>query len=379
MKRVMFLIGLFSLSLNPFAYSQEVMQDSVVVNFGTDSRVIFLIRNEKDYKQLSKMDLNQIAKDISQASVGEGESFETQTLIGSESSNIYVVRRVKPNDEETIYVRLGSLELDLKSDVIQWGDGNSTYTNTKVEGVRLNVPGQKREKPTRSFIIDLGVSTFSSVNAPDMSNNQAAIDRLGNQFQLGPDQHRVRPWGSWYFAMGYNNRTRIAGPLAINYGGTFSWYNFKFQDRATTLLRANDEIFFAERLNVDPIKSKLSVSHVNIHFVPTFDFRYGRRYKVENDGVEKTYYNHKRHAFRVGAGPYVGHRLGGRAKYRFRDEDGRQRIKDDGNFFYEDLRYGVRGLIGWRQFDMFVNYDLNHVFSKNRGPEMRAISFGLIL
>ncbi|MFT4787113.1 MAG: hypothetical protein ACI9I8_002247 [Cellvibrionaceae bacterium] len=35
--------------------------------------------------------------------------------------------------------------------------------------------------------------------------------------------------------------------------------------------------------------------------------------------------------------------------------------------------------MGWRDIDFFATYDLNEVFSNNRGPKLNAVTFGIIL
>jgi hypothetical protein len=46
--------------------------------------------------------------------------------------------------------------------------------------------------------------------------------------------------------------------------------------------------------------------------------------------------------------------------------------------YANNFRYGGRVEIGIADFNMFFNYDLNDVFESGKGPELNAISFGLI-
>jgi hypothetical protein len=52
-------------------------------------------------------------------------------------------------------------------------------------------------------------------------------------------------------------------------------------------------------------------------------------------------------------------------------------LRERDNFYLENLRYGARFLLGYGEVDFFVNYDMNTLFSKDRGPELNAITFGL--
>lgn len=379
MRTLLLLIGL--LGLNGWtmpAMAQQIpqAQDSIVVKFGNNSQVVFLIRDERDYKKLQGMDLNQVAKDISMATATESpDGTKEEILIGKEGGLIYVVARMT-EDGEKVYAKLGNWELEADT---QWYEEDEDGEETLTSGFNVkfadSMEGLRREKTTRDFFIDLGISNWSGDVNPV---TQANLVELGPGFGVSPSQEQVRPWGSWYVGLGYNNRTRVAGPFVLNYGGSFSFHNFKFEDRSTRLVEVDDKMVFVSNNSIDPVKSKLAVSHINLFLVPMFDFRYGPKSKVEKDGVEKTYYKRNGGAFRIGAGPYIGHRLGGRLKYRFR-EDGPQRVKEQQLSFLEDIRYGIRGQIGWRGVDLFVNYDMTELFKENTGVRLQPFSFGITM
>jgi hypothetical protein len=358
------------------AQQQPQVQDSIVVKFGNNSQVVFLIRDERDYKKLQGMDLNQVAKDISMATLAESPNgTREEILIGEEGSLVYVVARMS-EDGDKLYARLGNWEIEADA---EWEEDEDRDDVENLKGVNLkfgdSLDGLRKEKTTRDFFIDLGISNWSGDVNPVTEANLVA---LGTGFGVSPNQEQVRPWGSWYVGLGHNNRTRIAGPLVLNYGGSFSFYNFKFEDRATRLMEVDNRMVFVQDNQIDPIKRKLAVSHINLFLVPMFDFRYGPKSKVEKDGVETTYYKRNKGALRIGAGPYIGHRLGGRLKYRFR-EDGPNRVKETKLSFLEDIRYGIRGQIGWRGVDLFVNYDMTELFKENTGVRLQPFSFGITL
>lgn len=379
MRIFLLLIGLLSLNgwtMPAKAQQNPQAQDSIVVKFGNKSQVVFLIRDERDYKKLESMDLNQVAKDISMATLTQTpDGSEEEILLGKEGGLIYVVARMT-DEGEKVYAKLGNWELEADT---QWYEEDEDGEETLTSGlnVRFTDPmeGLRREKTTRDFFIDLGINNWSGDVNPVTETDLLA---LGNGFGVSPNQEQVRPWGSWYVALGHNNRTRIAGPLVLNYGGSFSFYNFKFEDRATRITEVDNRMIFVQDNQIDPIKSKLAVSHINLFLVPMFDFRYGPKSKMEKDGIETTYYKRNRGALRIGAGPYIGHRLGGRLKYRFRD-DNPDRVKETRLSFLEDIRYGIRGQIGWRGMDLFVNYDMTELFKENTGVRLQPFSFGITM
>ncbi len=143
------------------------------------------------------------------------------------------------------------------------------------------------------------------------------------------------------------------------------WYNWKLDNRDVSITKDSDQVLFTELQGISGTKSKISASYLNFSMIPKFDFG-----AVSNSNS----------SLRIGVGPYVGYRLGSRAKHKYRDEEGdRQRVKNRSNLYLSDLRYGIRTEIGWKGVDFFFNYDLNEVFRNNRGPELNAISIGISL
>ncbi|MDH5380165.1 MAG: hypothetical protein OEW75_04890 [Cyclobacteriaceae bacterium] len=174
--------------------------------------------------------------------------------------------------------------------------------------------------------------------------------------------HTIKPFGSWYFSLGKSYLTKVAGPLFLEWGGNVSWYNFKFQDPATRIEKGTDGITFvnAEMPGITPEKSKLTVSYVNASFVPII--------KMGN----------KKNGIRIGAGVYGGYRLGSYTKLTYETNDFKIKDRSRDNYFANNLRYGVKARFGFRDLNLFANYDLNTLFIEGKGPELNAISAGLV-
>ena len=87
-----------------------------------------------------------------------------------------------------------------------------------------------------------------------------------------------------------------------------------------------------------------------------------------------------RKGLKVAAGPYVGYRLGGQSKYVYHELEGSGRHKDkqDTGLYLENLRYGIRGEIGFGRVKFFTAYDLNELFQEGKGPELNPITFGIV-
>ena len=73
----------------------------------------------------------------------------------------------------------------------------------------------------------------------------------------------------------------------------------------------------------------------------------------------------------------MGLRLNNKAKYIYRNDDGRQKDKEKGGFFVNDFRYGLRAQIGINGFDMFMTYDFNELFEEGKGPQLTPLTIGI--
>ena len=121
---------------------------------------------------------------------------------------------------------------------------------------------------------------------------------------------------------------------------------------------------FTQEANVDvvPEKSKLTVTYANVEFVPLL--RLGQSKK----------------SVRLGAGVYGGYRLGSYSKIKYETNNLNVKDKERDGFYTNNLRYGVRARFGFKDIDLFANYDLNHLFVDGKGPaDLNVISVGFIL
>ena len=212
------------------------------------------------------------------------------------------------------------------------------------------------------FQIDLGINDYLE-NGSSPANSNAPYE--------------VRPWGSWYIALKSVQETQISGVLHLNWGADISWYNFKFQDESLRLIESPEGIAFdPSNEALDFRKSKLTASYVNASVVPMLRFGDQRRRHRRWRDWE---FNGKSRGFSIGAGMYAGYRILSYAKYVTKENGDRKRDKDRDGFFLNNFRYGVRGQIGFRGLEVFFNYDLNELFADDRGPELNAFSFGVVL
>lgn len=220
---------------------------------------------------------------------------------------------------------------------------------------------RKRNYGTHNhFNIDLGINNFLEDGKSPEDNNAL---------------YAVKPWGSWYVALKSTNDTHIGGAFHVQWGVDVSWYNFKFQNEGLRLTEGPEGVEFSEYAGeFNPEKSKLTAAYLGASFVPMLKFGDKRRH-----GHFDWFDWDEDEGFRIGLGGYGGYKIASYAKYVVEQNGDKEKDKDKDGFFLSNFRYGVRLQMGYRGVDIFVNYDLNPLFVEDKGPELNAFSFGVVL
>lgn len=324
------------------AFPQKEQADTVIIPLAEKSKIIFTVGDPEDLKVLEHYDFQELFDDLI-AELARRHSANTDSADEADSrpeedwnTSDEKEERWEGEDESN---ETWDEQHDDDDDDVKWGNS------------RRGKVGQTWQ----SYNIDLGTNNYLS----------------GDQFPDGSESYAVRPWGSWYVAGNSVQRTRLARNLFVEWGLGVSWYSFKFQEDNIVVLKEESGVSFtADSRNVDYIKSKLSATFINASLVPVLDFGdHSRRHRVwEGTGD----------GFRFGIGPYVGYRISSKSKLVYEENGEREKEKNRDNFYLNNLRYGLRMQIGVRSTDLFVNYDMNDLFAEGKGPELKAISFGVI-
>ena len=297
--------------------------DTVVVNFGDSSMAIFQIQNQKDLDALKKFDMNKLVNDIANTLDSANRQASTQP------------------------------ETPSNNDYLRDSDSVDQPVEQAKESKKAKYP-----RGDHDFSVDIGINNFLE----------------DGSFPSGDEQpYSVRPWGSWYVGLFSEYTLRFSRSYALKWGAGVDWYNFKFQNDNTTVNSSDDNVVFAEDTRVLNFKkSKLTVAYVTTYLMQQIHLG-GQRRKHKN-GERKL-----GEPFRIGMGGYVGYRIDSYSKIVFEEDGDRTRSRNHDDFFLNDLRYGIRGTLGFGEVDFFVNYDLNTLFASEKGPELNAVSFGFIL
>jgi hypothetical protein len=302
--------------------------DTVIVELAKTSRMVFTIRDKSDLEQLKQYDFQALFDDI----LAKLDKSDTVIVVVNEKREAVVTE----NSEDWA-----------KTDIVITNDDDNDNDDDRKRSYR---------RTTHVFDIDLGLNSYlEDGKFPDEEGQPYA----------------VRPWGSWNIGLTSVLRTRFTRHFAMQWGLGVSWNNFKFQNDKTVVVKDEDGVTFEEDYrDVSFVKSKLGVTYLNVSAIPTLTFgghRIDRRWKSYSSG------------FRIGAGPYVGYRIGSSTKLVYEEDGDRHRDRTRDNFYLNNLRYGVRLQIGIRSADFFFAYDMNELFAAGKGPKLNAFSFGITI
>ncbi|MFO7791309.1 MAG: hypothetical protein R6V32_12150 [Bacteroidales bacterium] len=195
-------------------------------------------------------------------------------------------------------------------------------------------------------------------------------------FPGGDELYYVKPFGSWSFTLGSGFRAYAANWFSVDISADILWYNFKLQNKAVVtdegMVDDDKMIVYQENPEYNEgannaIRSKLTVTYLNMDVMPVFHI-----------GPEKSGINKR--LLRIGTGAYAGYRLGAHTKNVWDESGQKRKEKNYDNFYLSNIRYGVKAMIGVKDFNLFMNYDLNSLFEKDKGPdgkELNAFAFGV--
>jgi Skp family chaperone for outer membrane proteins len=330
-KRIIVALMAFILTTT-FMQAQPKVADTVVIKVGEASKITFTIQNKADLETLKKYDFQALMNDL----IKKLEQKDT-------SANLHTSREyLKTDHSESAHVTV------------------ETNADPKEEE-NWNHRDNHREKR-------YGRHTYQSINFDIGTNNYLSSGKFPDQ---GNSLYTVKPWGSWYVGINSVQRTRLASKFYLEWSLGASWYNFKFQNEQTQITKDNSGVLFAlDTRDADFKKSKLTATYLNASIVPMIDFGGNKRKPSFFDGRDSE-------SFRIGVGPYVGYRIDSYSKQVFKENGDERKPRDHDNFYLNNIRYGLRTQVGFKDVDLFFNYDMNELFVENKGPKLNAFSFGV--
>ncbi len=328
---------LFLTAFITFHYSiAQKKADTVIIKIGEASKIIFAISDKKDLETLKHYNLQSLMSDM------------IQKLSNRDSTDLVKPATAYLKDTVPAHQITGVTDVNTQTEQNESLDENQDNTH-------YTIRKRPRRKTYSTFSMDIGTNNYlESGKFPDQNNSL----------------YSVRPWGSWYVALNSIQRTRLANKFFLEWGGGFSWYNFKFQNDKVQMTKDDNGVSFQlDTRDVQFDKSKLTVAYVQASLVPMIDFSGSSR--------KPGFFNGFSSGFRFGAGPYIGYRIDSYTKQKFEQNGDTKKEHRHDSYYINNLRYGLRMQIGFKGADFFFNYDMNDLFTENKGPRLNAFSFGV--
>ena len=201
-----------------------------------------------------------------------------------------------------------------------------------------------------NFVVDLGLNALVNQESGGVTGSDAAVD--------------LRTAGSRYFNIGFDWGTRLGGkrsPLSLSLGTQFAFNNYMLSGN-NQWVNANGITGIQRVLDGRQLeKSKLATSSINVPLMLQLKLRD----------------SHYKPTFRLGAGGFVGYRLGSHTKIKYLSDGNTDKEKEEGRYNLENFLYGAQGTIGYGSPEFFAKYNMNDLFKNNAGPQAQVLSFGV--
>ncbi len=217
------------------------------------------------------------------------------------------------------------------------------------ESVEIDVDSHvtKDVVSTEWAMMDIGVNFLTQNGDFDIGGLGTPFDDLRYGRSLNLDMHLFR-----------QRVSLVQRKFNLEYGLTFSWYNYAFQNDVLIEPRADE---FTYSISDELLrKSKMSVTYLTIPLLLNLESNPDR----------------KSRSFRFSAGVTGGVRIASRTKIKT-EEKRVTKQKDDFNL--NALRYGPTVRIGYGWFNLYAQYAMSDFFASDQGPELNAMTIGIAL
>ncbi|AII53771.1 porin family protein [Hymenobacter sp. APR13] len=347
------------------------LDDTIVVKLPNQAVMTLFVKNRQQLRELRayKLDSLMILLDnyIAQAETAGKSSKSDQVTMefypakdqpGKQlPEQIRITMRGEdnaPRRGDKVEVSMGNL-FGVKVEENADGNGSdrvSVHMGSTPESDSLKA-AKRAQKANRSGHSDFGI---------DLGLN-ALTNKSVQQNQLSPS---LRTAASRYVSLNWHYLQRLGSqrsPLYLLTGPELSFNNYMLEgSQRLVSVNGTTRIVTAPDLNLE--KSKLATTALNLPVMAMLNFRNAKSKSV----------------FRVGAGGFVGYRLGSHTKIKYNDGEHTRKDKDRDSFNLTDFQYGLQGTVGLRSVTLFAKYNLNDFFKNDANSfQAQTLSFGISL
>ncbi|WP_041342634.1 outer membrane beta-barrel protein [Runella slithyformis] len=340
---VTFVLAIIAFVSHAEKYTQK--GDSLIVQFGNNTRMIIQARDKEGILSLRQYDLNKIVRDMGAAL--DSSSKETYIYINEKNGRKYLKDTVLVISRKDGEVKITINESKQGSSESKAGSSDNSTNSNDDDGTVTRSVTRRYKSPRNGFDVLVGLNTYAK-NTP-LTYQESDYDLL--------------PWGSRFVSLSWVRGAAISrgkdASLGLDLGIDVSWYNMMFDGNNTVQKDTRALSFPAAVASGDVYKSKLTSAYLNLSLMPTLAIHHG----------PISY---------LSVGIYGGYRLDSYTKVQERRKGHSERTHS--NFHLNDFRYGFGAELGIRHFpDLFMQYDLGELYQTAKGPAVRMISFGIRL
>lgn len=248
------------------------------------------------------------------------------------------------------------------------------------DGITIE-PGEEGDQPF-AFDFDKNKSDNNKDNdvdsydrSEDYSYINFGLNQLleDGQFQVIDEPAEQELWNSYSVDFGFGYKTRLGSPyskLYLNWGGEFSWHNFRLAGNNVIQKQQgagiDDAVTFVNDTTRNISKSRFEIVYFNIPVMLQLDFSDVGR--IDD-------------SFTLGVGGYGGVRLTSRQRLEYKDFEGSDvEFELKNNFFTNRFHYGLMAQAGWEDFKITARYDLSSFFESDKDLgkdyQMASVSLG---
>jgi len=236
-----------------------------------------------------------------------------------------------------------------------------------IDGKTNNQPRAAASKADRQAHRD---SLYEANQARNRVKTHVIVDLgLNALTNKGSGAPELRTLGSRYISLNLDAHVRLGGthsPAYIIFGPEFAFNNYMLEGNNKWINQNGMTSVVLETNGRQYQKTKLATSTFTVPLM----FQLSLREKNASG-------TRSRSGFTIGAGGFVGYRLGSWTKLKYFEDGNTYKDKNHGSYNLTDWQYGLQGVIGYHGLTFFAKYNLNDLFRENQGPKAQTLSFGI--
>ncbi len=199
---------------------------------------------------------------------------------------------------------------------------------------------------------ELGINTFMT------SKGSFNLEGEAKSLALNIPSSRV-----WNVNLLQTNLPLIRQQFGIVTGMGFEFNNYHFEENIRLAKKDGKTVIQHHSDDIELSRNKLTATYLKVPFMLEFQTNKGP----------------VRQRFHIAGGVNLGLRLGTSARVKYSDGGATIRERTRDRYNLNPYRVAAAGRIGFGRLNFFAEYNLLPFFEKDKGPEVYAASFGIVL